>query len=123
MLHITKNYALQILCGEPHKIWNEEGKLDGLPLNRALRDEDGEIYDVVAGSFLVVGLTDENFGSLTPDQMKTFEEKFHSPEVFIRMGRGIMAVPLPDEKVEKQQEKKLDAPELKLHKKVKEEAL
>ncbi len=104
-------------------VMNEEGKLDGLPLNRALRDEDGEIYDVVAGSFLVVGLTDENFGSLTPDQMKTFEEKFHSPEVFIRMGKGIMAVPLPDEKVEKPQDKKLDAPELKPHKKVKEEAL
>lgn len=77
---------------------------------------------MVAGSFLVVGLTDENFGSLTPDQMKTFEEKFHSPEVFVRMGRGIMAVPLPDEKVEKP-EKKVDAPELKPHKKVKEEAL
>ena len=44
MLHITKNYALQILCGEPHKICNEEGKLEGLPLNRALRDEDGDIY-------------------------------------------------------------------------------
>jgi len=104
-------------------VMNEEGKLDGLPLNRALRDDNGEIYDVVAGSFLVVGLTDEDFGSLTPDQMKTFEEKFHSPEVFVRMGRGIMAVPLPDEKVEKPQDKKLDAPELKPHKKVKEEAL
>ena len=104
-------------------VMNEEGKLDGLPLNRALRDDNGEIYDVVAGSFLVVGLTDEDFGSLTPDQMKAFEEKFHSPEVFIRMGRGIMAVPLPDEKIEKQQDKKLDAPELKPHKKVKEEAL
>ena len=44
MLHITKNYALQILCGEPHKICNEEGKLEGLPLNRALRDEVGDIY-------------------------------------------------------------------------------
>jgi hypothetical protein len=54
--------------------------------------------------------------------MKAFEEKFHSPEVFVRMGRGIMAVPLPDEKVEKP-EKKVDAPELKPHKKVKEEAL
>ena len=91
-------------------------------LNRALRDDNGEIYDVVAGSFLVVGLTDEDFGSLSPDQMKAFEEKFHSPEVFVRMGRGIMAVPLPDEKVEKP-EKKADAPELKPHKKVKEEAL
>ena len=44
MLHITKNYALQILCGEPHKVCNEEGKLEGLSLNRALRDEDGDIY-------------------------------------------------------------------------------
>ena len=25
-------------------VCNEEGKLDGLPLNRALRDEDGDIY-------------------------------------------------------------------------------
>lgn len=75
------------------------------------------------GSFLVVGLTDEDFGSLTPDQMKAFEEKFHSPEVLVQMGRGIMAVPLPDEKVEKQQDKKVDAPELKPHKKMKEEAL
>ena len=103
-------------------VMNEEGKLEGLPLNRALRDDNGEIYDVVAGSFLVVGLTDEDFGSLSPDQMKAFEEKFHSPEVFVRMGRGIMAFPLPDEKVEKP-EKKADAPELKPHKKVKEEAL
>ena len=27
-------------------------KLEGLPLNRALRDEDGNIYDVVAGKLL-----------------------------------------------------------------------
>ena len=33
-------------------IVNEEGKINGLPLNRALRDEKGEIYDVIAGSFL-----------------------------------------------------------------------
>lgn len=37
-------------------IVNEEGKLNGLPLNRALRDEDNNIYDIVAGPFLVVGL-------------------------------------------------------------------
>lgn len=103
-------------------VMNEEGKIDGLPLNRALRDDDGEIYDIVAGSFLVVGLTDEDFGSLTPEQMKTFEEKFHSPEAFVRMGRGIMAVPIPDDRVEKL-EKTADAPDLKPHSKAKEEAL
>ncbi len=31
-------------------ICNENGKLDDLPLNRALRDEDGCIYDVIAGA-------------------------------------------------------------------------
>ena len=98
-------------------VMNEEGKLDGLPLNRALRDENGQIYDVVAGPFLVVGLTEEDFGSLTPDQMAAFEEKFHSPEVFVRMGRGIMAVPVE----EKAEDKDALKPELK-PKKVKEEA-
>ena len=27
----------------------------------------GEIYDIVAGTFLVTGLTDDTFGSLSPD--------------------------------------------------------
>ncbi len=78
-------------------IMNEEGKLNGLSLNRALRDDSGEIYDIVAGSFLVVGLTEDDFGSLTPEQMTAYEEKFHNPEIFVRMGRGIAAIPVPDE--------------------------
>ena len=78
-------------------IMNEEGKLEGLPLNRALRDDEGKIYDVVAGSFLVVGLTEDGFGSLSPDQMTRYEVKFHSPEVFIKMGKGIMAMPVTDD--------------------------
>ena len=86
-------------------VMNEEGKLEGLPLNRAIRDDDGQIYDVVAGSFLVVGLTEESFGSLTPDQMQKFEQQFHQPEVFIHMGKGVMALPMPDEAVRLQEEK------------------
>ena len=35
-------------------VCNEEGKLEGLPLNRALRTEDGEIYDIIAGNFFAV---------------------------------------------------------------------
>ena len=50
-------------------IVNEEGKLNGLPLNRALRDEDNDIYDIVAGTFLVVGLGESEFASLTPALM------------------------------------------------------
>ena len=80
-------------------IMNEEGKIEGLPLNRALRDDQGELYDIIASDFLVVGLTEDDFGSLTPEQMDKFEKLFHQPECFMKMGRSIMAMPLPDELV------------------------
>lgn len=82
-------------------VMNEEGKINGSLLNRALRDEQGNIYDIVAGDFLVVGLGEEDFTSLSPELMKKFEEQFHQPESFVRMGRKIMALPLPDNMVKK----------------------
>lgn len=78
-------------------IVNEEGKINGLPLNRALRDEDNEIYDIVAGPFLVAGLTEDSFGSLTEEQISKFETLFHQPEAFVRMRHSILAIPIPDE--------------------------
>ena len=86
---------------------HDEGKLVGKELNRALRDDDGDIYDIIAGDFLVVGLGEEDFCSLSPELMKQFEEHFHRPETFVRMGRSIMALPLPDDMVKKE-----DAPEM-----------
>ena len=52
-------------------VCNEEAKLEGLPLNRALRDEDGDIYDIVAGTFMIVGLTEDSFGSLLRSSMRS----------------------------------------------------
>lgn len=83
-------------------IMNEEGKLNGSELNRSLRHSNGEIYDIVAGDFLVVGLTEDDFGSLSPELMKKFESEFHQPESFIRMGKSMMAIPVPDDKVKKE---------------------
>ena len=40
-------------------ICNEEGKINGMAMNRALYDDDGEMYDIIAGPFLVVGLTEK----------------------------------------------------------------
>ena len=34
-------------------ICNEAGKLLGLPLNRALRDADGTVYDIISGTFFL----------------------------------------------------------------------
>ena len=78
---------------------NEEGKLAGLPLNRALRTEDGEIYDIIAGNFFICGLGEENFCSLTPELAEKFKEEFKHPETFTKLFGKIMAVqePIPGE--------------------------
>lgn len=57
-------------------ICNDEGKLLGLPWNRPLFDEDGILYDVLVGTFLVVGLTEDDFGSLTEEQIRRYMERF-----------------------------------------------
>ena len=80
-------------------ILNESGKINGLPLNRAIYTEDGDMQDIYAGDFLVVGLTEDDFGSLSPELMEKFEQKFHQPETFVRLGRSIMAVPMSDDMV------------------------
>ena len=48
------------------------------------------------------GLGEDDFCSLSPELMKQFEEHFHQPETFVRMGRSIMALPLPDDMVKKE---------------------
>ena len=57
-------------------IANDEGKLLGLPWNRPLFDEDGNIYDILVGTFLVVGLTKDNFGSLSDELIQKYTEVF-----------------------------------------------
>ena len=76
---------------------NDEGKLIGLELNRGLRDEHGEIYDIMAGTFLVVGLSGESFTSLTPEQVQKYMEHFKQPEQFISLNGKIIALPVEPE--------------------------
>ena len=78
-------------------VCRETGKLDGCPLNRALRDEAGAIYDVIAGTFLVVGLTEEDFGSLSPELLQAFSQRFQNPETFAMVNGELLVFPLEDE--------------------------
>lgn len=67
-------------------ICHEEGKLLGLPLNRALRHPDShEIYDVIAGTFFLCGAPpeSEHFESLTEEQMERYTEHFAPIELFV----------------------------------------
>jgi len=52
-------------------ICHGEAKLIGLPLNRALTNEDGRIYDIVAGTFLIAGLSEDDFASLPPELLRS----------------------------------------------------
>lgn len=78
-------------------VLNDEGKLIGLDLNRSLRDEHGEIYDIVAGTFLVVGLGPESFASLPPDMIQKYTEHFKRPELFASINGQIVSVPVEPE--------------------------
>ena len=95
MLHITKNYALQTLCGEPHNVCNDEGKLLNLPLNRALRDSTGAIYDIVVGTFFLCAapVDSDRFEGLTDEQAQAYVERFAVPEQFLRANGNIFALP------------------------------
>ena len=57
-------------------VCNDEGKLLGLPWNRALTDDHGVPYDIVCGTFFVVGIGDENFTSLTEQQIEKYKNKY-----------------------------------------------
>lgn len=63
-------------------ICNEEGKLRGLELNRELIADDGEPIDVIAGTFLIVGLTEDDFGDLPQELIDKFDGIFHQPKEF-----------------------------------------
>ena len=75
-------------------ICNEEGKLNGLELNRALYDEQGNIYDVIAGLFLVCGVDGDEFVSLTQEQQEKYLTMYRHPQMFIRLNGEIIAIPL-----------------------------
>lgn len=65
-------------------VLNDEGKLLGLPFNRALRDENGNPYDIINGDFLVVGLTDDDISSLSPELTMTIQMRLQK-KIFCRI--------------------------------------
>ena len=75
-------------------VCNDEAKLEGMRLNRALYDAEGEIYDIVAGPFIVVGLGEEDFTSLPPELIDKIQKQFKQPEMFIKVNGEVQAVPV-----------------------------
>lgn len=57
-------------------ICNDEGKLMGLEFNRPLYNADAQMYDYVVGTFLIVGLTEDDFGSLSDEMIEKYTRMF-----------------------------------------------
>ena len=77
-------------------VCNDEGKLLNLPANRGLRDETGQIYDIVCGTFFICGAPADcdHFTSLTPEQIERYRERFRTPEMFLGVNGRIVCLPL-----------------------------
>ena len=90
-------------------VCNDEGKLMNLPANRGLRDGNGQIYDIVAGTFFLCGAPadSDHFISLTQEQIEKYRERFHSPEMFWGMDGRIVCLPL---EIDKMSEFMMDKP-------------
>lgn len=84
--HLTNSEDVAIIC-------NEETKINNKPLNRSLRDDTDEIYDIIAGTFLVVGLTEDNFGSLSDEQLRKYFKRFEMPELFVNYNGRVFEIP------------------------------
>lgn len=74
-------------------IVNEEGKYNGSEPNRALRDYDGNIYDIIFGTFLVVGLTENNFGELSEEKLAKYSELYQKPKEYLKINHKIIEIP------------------------------
>ncbi len=84
---------------------NDEGILLNMPFNRSMPGGYGGIF----GTFFVCGLGEENFTSLTPEQMKTFKKEFHAAEILLDFD-GNEPVSLKVAAKPKEPEKQLDHP-------------
>lgn len=75
--------------GEPVAVvCNDEGLLLGLPFNRRLDDN-----TIIAGTFFICGLSEDNFADLSPELMKKFKKRLYWPQQFIRIGQMLFALP------------------------------
>lgn len=79
-------------------VCNDEGKLLGLPLNRGLWDEDGELYNIISGTFFLCGAPPDSdeLASLTPKQEAFYLERFGTPELFLRINGQLVCVPVTE---------------------------
>lgn len=79
-------------------ILNSEGKLNGLTPNRGFYNSEGRLADVFVGTFLITGLTEDDFGSISEELAEKYTEKYKNPERILYINGKYVIVPVSDEK-------------------------
>lgn len=80
-------------------IVNDNGKTDGLPLNRAVYDENGELIDIIAGNFFICYAAPDSseFSSLPDELIRKYFELFKTPQTFVKIGNELVIISADDQ--------------------------
>ena len=70
---------------------NEEGKLNGLPLNRSIKAND-DIIDIIAGNAFICDCSEDELQSLSPVLIDKYLDKFEEPERFAMVNGKIVVI-------------------------------
>lgn len=92
-LRITDDYALQTLCGEQHKVCNDEGKINGMLPNRSVKNKDGVMVDFIFGPAFICDCRGESFDSLSDEQIARYTKMFRYPEHLARLNGKLIGIP------------------------------
>ena len=68
-------------------VCDEEGLINGKPLNRYVMPG-----MVIAGTFFICGLGEEDFTDLPDDLAEKYERMFRHPQAFVRVNDDIIAI-------------------------------
>ena len=73
-------------------VCNDDGIYMGLPFNRSMERGYGGVF----GTFFVCGLGEEDFASLTPEQVERYKRKFHHAEILLGVkGNDVVTMKVP----------------------------
>ena len=93
MLRITDNYTLPTLCGAPHNVCNDEGKINGMLPNRSVKNKDGVMVDFIFGPAFICDCRGESFDSLSDEQIARYTKMFRYPEHLARLNGKLIGIP------------------------------
>lgn len=83
-------------------VCNADGKALGLPMNRPLLDKDYLPYDIIRGTFFVAGLGQEDFISLTDEQIRRYKSLYDNMQILpVRTAAGEQGRIVGDQHIKK----------------------